>query len=474
MKVSLINPSLNEELNEKTMGKASWPPLGILYLASVLKESNYDVSVLDMPAKGYSIEDVIKWVEHEEPDILGFSTNSMTGRTAAKICTKIKESKPDIISIFGGFYATFNSERILRKYPDVDIVVRGEGENTILELVDSIENNRPRDEVLGLTYRSKESIKRTPDRPLIEDIDTIPFPDRSLLDEEYHSTISGVSLAPKKFTSVIHSRGCVYNCKFCCCTTFSKGRWRSRSVENTIEELKFLQEDGYKQFIFVDDTFTLNPKKTVELCRAMRKEEIDMEWICEGRVNNGSFELFKEMANAGCKIIYFGIESANQRILDYYDKRITIQQTNDAVRSARKAGIDLIIATFIVGAPDETREEIQKTLDFAQKLPIDIPQFNILGVNPGMQLWENMKQLGFLDEEKYWETGVWVSEICPTSIPSKEIEEMIKKSVYKFVLRPKYLASQIKNMITSRYIRNIILNNLKNIDSFKEILKNPI
>jgi anaerobic magnesium-protoporphyrin IX monomethyl ester cyclase len=474
MKVSLINPSPNEDISETIKGKASWPPLGILYLASVLKRNNYDVSVLDMPAKGYSIEDTVRWVEHEDPDVLGFSTHSMTGRCAASISDRVKEWNPNVLNVFGSFYATFNADRILRKYPSVDIVVRGEGEETILELVKSVDKGSPLEKVAGLNYREKKLVKRTPDRPLIEDVDSIPFPDRTLLEEEYHSTISGVSIAIKKFTSVLHSRGCVHNCKFCCCNQFSRGRWRDRSIDNTVEELSMLQDEGYQQFIFVDDTFTLNPNKTIKLCRNMRKEGIDMEWICEGRVDSGSHEMFREMVRTGCKIMYFGIESANQRILDYYDKKITPQQTEDAVRKARRAGIDLIVGTFILGGPDETREEIQNTLDFAQKLPMDIPQFNILGAHPGMQIWTEMKQKGYIDEEEHWETGIDVSKICPTSVPYDEIKAMIKKSVYKYSRRPSFILTQIGRILKSSYRRGVVMNNLGNIDDFLQAIREPV
>jgi radical SAM superfamily enzyme YgiQ (UPF0313 family) len=149
-----------------------------------------------------------------------------------------------------------------------------------------------------------------------------------------------------------------------------------------MEELLFLASEGYKQFIFVDDNFTANPKNVIKLCREMRKEKLDMEWTCEGRVDNASYEMFWEIAKAGCRILYFGIESANQRILDYYNKRITPEKSRTAVKTARKAGADVLVGSFIVGAPDETRAEIQNTIRFANTIPIDIPQFNILGVFP--------------------------------------------------------------------------------------------
>jgi radical SAM superfamily enzyme YgiQ (UPF0313 family) len=471
MKFSFINASPNEGLDERERRKsiASWPPLGILYLATVLKERGIEVSVLDQPAKGFTIEETVKWVEKENPDILGFSTFASSGRTAALISNKVKEKNPNVTTVFGNYYATFNPERILRKYPSVDIIARGEGENTALELVSCLQNKEKLKEVRGITFRNGKSIVSTPEQPLIRDLDSLPFPDRKLIDVDYHSIIAGANVAPKKFTSIVSSRGCVYKCRFCCCTQFARNMWRPRSVENTLEELHFLASEGYEQFIFVDDSFTLNQKRVIELCRAMRKEKIDMDWICEGRVDNCSYEMLSEIAKAGCRILYFGIESANQRILNYYNKQTTPQQSKTAVKAARKAGIDAVIGSFIVGAPDETREEIQNTIEFAKQIPIDFPQFNILGVYPGTDIWSEFEAKGLLDREEYWEMGVTVSEICPTAVPFNEIRQMIHDAFYHFVRRPSFILEQIVRTLRSSYRMQISINNLSRIN---DIIKN--
>jgi anaerobic magnesium-protoporphyrin IX monomethyl ester cyclase len=474
MKLSLINPSPNEELRERIRGEASWPPLGLLYMATVLKEKGLGVSILDQPAKGYSIEDTVRWVEGEDPDVLGFSGLSMSGRTAALTSIEVKKTLPDLPIVFGGLYATFNAERVLGKYPSVDIVARGEGEETIVDLVDTLKTGGSLKEVQGIAFRDRDAVFSTPDRPLIEDLDSLPFPDRSLLDDEYHSDIGGANIAVKKFTSVISSRGCVYRCRFCSCHQLCRGRWRARSVDNTMEELHYLASEGYKQFIFIDDCFTLNPKRAIEICRRMREEKLDFEWICEGRVDSSSYEMLREISRAGCKIIYFGIESANQSILDYYEKSITPEQSVQAVETARRAGIDLIMGTFIVGAPDETREEIQNTLDFAKKLPIDLPQFNVLGIHPGMDIWNEMKAKGYVDEERYWETGVGVPRICPTAVPFQEIGDMIKDAVYDFALRPGFILGQIGRTLKSPYRLGVVLNNLGRLGEIRKTFQNPM
>jgi len=474
MKFSFINASPNEGLDERERRKAiaSFPPLGILYLATVLKERGIEVSVLDQPAKGFTIEETVNWVEKENPDILGFSTFASSGRTAALISNKVKEKNPNIPIVFGNYYATFNSERILRKYPSVDIIVRGEGENTVVELVNCLRNKEKLKKVRGITFRNQKSIISTPDQPLINDLNSLSFPDRKLVDAEYHCMVAGANVAPKKFTSIVSSRGCVYRCRFCSCTQFARNMWRPRSVQNTLEELHFLASEGYRQFIFVDDSFTLNQKRVIKLCRGMRKEKIDMDWICEGRVDNCSYEMLREIAKAGCKILYFGIESANQRILNYFNKRTTPEQCKTAVKTARKAGIDIIGGSFIVGAPDETKEEIQNTIKFAKQIPIDFPQFNILGVYPGTEIWNEFEVNGLLKEGEYWETGIAVSEICPTAVPLNEIKQMVHEAFYHFIRRPSFLLEQIARTLKSSYRMKVLINNLNRIGDVRENICN--
>jgi len=473
MKFSFVNASPNEGLDERERRKAiaSFPPLGILYLATVLKERGIEVSVLDQPGKGFTIEETVKWIQKEDPDILGFSTFSTSGRTAALVSDEVKKKKPSTVTVFGNYYATFNSERILRKYPSVDIIVRGEGENTVIDLVNCLKHKGKLKEVSGITFRNNNRIVSTLDRPLIKDLDSLPFPERELIDVEYHSAIVGANVATKKFTSIVSSRGCVYKCRFCSCRKFARNTWRPRSVQNAIEELHFLASKGYKQFIFVDDSFTLNQKRVIKLCRRMRKEEINMDWICEGRVDNCSYEMLREIAKAGCKVLYFGIESANQRILNYYDKQTTPQQSKTAVKKARKAGIDVIIGSFIVGAPDETREEIQNTIEFAKQNPIDFPQFNILGVYPGTDIWNEFEMKGLLKGGEYWETGIAVSEICPSAVPLHEIRQMIHEAFYQFARRPSFILKQIVRTLKSPYRMNIILNNLSRMGSIRENIR---
>jgi anaerobic magnesium-protoporphyrin IX monomethyl ester cyclase len=181
--------------------------------------------------------------------------------------------------------------------------------------------------------------------------------------------------------------------------------------------------------------------------------------------------MLQEMVRANCKMIYFGIENGTQKVLDYYNKQTTPKQALDAVKRARNVGVDVIVASFIVGAPHETRKEIWNTLKFAQKLQVDIPQFNILATFPGTDIWEELKMQNLIDEDKYWETGVMVSEVSPDTVPTKEIENMIHEAYNNFFIRPSYILKQLAKIARSSYRRNVLINNLKRAETVVEGVK---
>jgi len=178
----------------------------------------------------------------------------------------------------------------------------GEKENTpALNWQKFLEKNGDLKKVLGINFRRNGQIISTPDRPLIKDVDSLPFPDREMLDIEYHNTTAGIVVAPKKFSSFVSSRGCVFKCRFCGCRRLARNLWRSRSVDNILEELHLLSSQGYKQFLFVDDNFTLNPKRVINLCQRLKKEKVDVEFFAEGRVDNCPQDMLQEMVGLTVK-----------------------------------------------------------------------------------------------------------------------------------------------------------------------------
>ena len=438
-----------------------FPPMGILYLATYLSENNFDVSLYDQFFYQSSIDDTLKWIKHEDPDILGFSTitTSGTGITSAEIAKRVKEEiNPNVKILFGNYHATFNDTRILNKYPFIDACIRGEGENTLLEIAEKTEKGHGFEDIRGVSYRNNGRIIRNEDRPLIENIDTLPFPNRKLLGNvEYKSEVEGLDISLGNFATASSSRGCAFQCTFCSSAMFW-GRWRPRSPKNIVEELSLLENQGYQNLYWVDDNFTISKKRLMELSYLIRKEKIDLNWMAEGRVTQSSRELLTAMKHMGCKIISYGVESGSQRVLDWYNKRITLNQVYDAIKNSKKVGIDIILANFIVGAPIETREEIIDTFNLSLKLDIDFPQFHILGIIPGNWIWDQMVDTKRINPDECWEVGTAI-----LNIPLSELMARIKETHRKFMQRPRYISRQIYKILKSRYRQKAFLYNIKNI-----------
>ncbi|TXT66729.1 MAG: Methyltransferase [Promethearchaeota archaeon] len=459
--IAFVNPApLRYIIERRDENSGAYPPLGILSIIASLKQAGYHNSVLfDQHATKIQTKHLLSKIKELDPSVIGF--NSLTDISMALrsvyIAQKIKRWNPNIKICFGNYHATFNHDRILKKYPFIDICVRGEGERTFLELIEKIENQKDLTDIGGITYRDGDGkIRINKDRPLIEALDELPFPDRTALgDVKYSQNYGGINADYGNFTTIQTSRGCTFNCAFCCQARISHQKWRNKSIDRVIEELHYLEELGYTNLFFVDDNFSNNPKRTIELCKAIRKNRLDFVWLTEQRVDLVRRDMIQEMRNAGCRTISLGIESANQRILDYFNKKITPKMAQDAARLVKKAGIDFIMGTFLIGAPSETLQEIKNTLSFAHQLNIDFPQFHIFGAIPGTDVWKRLVEEEKIDPEKYWETGV------KTLVPALDIVEREMRDAYiNFISRPRFILDQFRRTLISKHRLKIVLSNL--------------
>ncbi len=450
MKVILLYPGVivAADMTEKKFKEVPnyHIPLGILYLGQVLKNAGHDITLFDHFISKLSVNEVVEWIKKKDPDVLGFSVLSATFATANAIARKIKEWNPNLLIVYGGYLPTFCSREILKYCDYVDLIVRGEGEETFVDLLDSLEKRKSLSGILGISYRKNGSIMENPDRPLIQDLDKIPFPDRKLLQRSYQ--FHG------KITTIISTRGCPYRCRFCSCWKFSRGKWRLRSIENVIEEMSYLQSEGYRELLFTDDCFNANPKRILKFARLIKKEKLDFDWHINGRINRSEAQLLRTMVKTGCKTIIYGIESANQRILDYYHKRTTPSMAITAVKNAKKSGIEYIGAGFIIGAPIETQEEVLNTIKFGLKLQrygLTALQFQLLFLSPGTALYEQYQSMGYIDQEKDWGRELIAVEVVPSSLTRQYLEVLAKNAYKKFITNKRYLIYEYLKSIRSSY-----------------------
>lgn len=435
MNVALINPPQQPGL--KTFSEIGMivPPLGLAYLAAVLEESDYPVTIIDAPAQGLTFPQLRKEFEKLDPDVVGISVTTPNFKEASKVSRITKAVCPEATVVVGGPHVSFTPEETLRENPSIDVVCIGEGECTLLELVQFLEVNKDLSEVKGIAYRRNGVIKRNPPQPFIENLDELPFPARHLLPTNKYRAL-GKNFVPG---TVLTSRGCPFRCIFCSSSLLFGKKFRGRSPENVVNELEELHI-AYKahDIELLDDLFTFNQKRAEAICQEILNRKLDVRWVCSSRVDTITKKLMMKLRKAGCALIYLGVESGSQRVLGLIKKGIRIEQSIRALKWAEEAGIETL-ASFVLGVPGETKEEMEQTIKFAKKLNPDYAQFTIATPYPGTELYETAKEQGLLSENNWSQYTVLRPTVATENFTLKDLEKVLSKAYKQFYLRPLYL-----------------------------------
>ncbi|MFA7080482.1 MAG: radical SAM protein [Candidatus Bathyarchaeia archaeon] len=452
--ITLVNPAA------PVGATMHWPfaLLGLGYIAAVLEKAKYKVDVIDCQISNLSLEEFKEEIKKRQPDIVGVTSSTLTYKTGLKLIKEVKELLPNCIIIAGGPHVTFWDDNALEECPELDVVVRKEGENTILELVQKIEAGKSYDDVLGITYRKNGEIVRTPDRPYIEDLDSLPFPARHLWPMEKFKDYEDVLY-------LIMSRGCVYWCEFCCTVRMHGRKFRMRSPKNVVDELEFLHKTyGHKKFTFCDDAFTVDQPRIEEFCDEILKRNLKIEWNCGSRVDLVTKELLAKMKEAGCVSFWCGIESGTQQVLDAMKKGITPELTEKVLGWVRELGLKPA-PNVILGFPGETKESAWDTIKFVEKVaPDDLGFYNVATPFPGTPLYDLVKEKGWLrvtDFDKY-DTTRPIFETPQLSM--KELGKLREGAFHHYYLRRAYFLDKKRRfklstaiVVAMHFIANIKL-----------------
>jgi len=380
LRILLISPPTRSVVKE-VLG-ASGPPLGLAYLAAVARECGWEPRIVDGLTENPSQQELIGLMKGFQPDVVGLTATTTAIYDAYEVAKIAKEVNPEVKVLIGGPHATFMAEEVLRECPYIDVVVRGEGEETLREILSAFEKDGSLRDVAGITYREGGAVRENPPRKLIENLDDLPIPAYDLL------PMSKYVIGKVRFAAIMTSRGCPYNCVFCSSSLQFGKRWRAHSPERVLEELRILREKhGVREIEFLDDTFTLNQKRAIELSRRIVEEGLDISWSASSRVNTFSREVGEAMHRAGAHTVYFGIESGSEKTLKFIGKGITRRQAIDAVKAAKDSGLNAL-GSFVIGFPYETEEDIKKTIRFSNKVGVDLAQFTIATPYPGTRLWD--------------------------------------------------------------------------------------
>ena len=392
IKVALVYPYFHPA-NDNSIFR--FPPLGLGYIAAALKKRDIEVDLVDCTFLRFN--EAVERVKCARPQIVGFYSMFSMKKTTLELVAAIKKERTGDCPLFvvGGPLPSWSPESFLEAF---DVVVVGEGEETMVELANCLAQGAGFSGVRGLVYKDKERIVRTDPRGFIEDLDSVAFPSRELFDNEaykkYYRDRFGYSTS-----AMITSRGCPFSCDFCSRPIFGV-EMRSRSVGNIVDEVEEIAALGYDRVWFSDDCFTLNRQHVLAVCSELVHRKVDISWECLSRVDTMDAEVAEGMKRAGCLRVFFGIESGNDSVLGLMNKHITTAQAKSAVYAAKAAGLKTG-AFFIVGYPGESDKTVLDTVRFASALPLDYLSFTLPYPIPGTPLYERVKDKGVSIED--WE-----------------------------------------------------------------------
>jgi len=417
-KTLLIFPPSTVYFGDPTV-PALTPPLGLAYLASYLEKYYYPVTILDSIAEGnnklftnkkegycrYGLNDsqVLNQIKKNSPDIIGISCMySAYAGDAHRMAKLAKSLNPKTLVVVGGAHASIFPELTL-KDKNIDIVVSGEGELTLLEIVKRFEEGKSLSNIPGTLVRKGKKIKSNPPREYLKDIDSIPFPSWHLLPMEKYLSVKGQDYAMRRPGMVmITSRGCPGRCIYCSIHSVWGNSWRGRSPKNVVDEIeKLVIEYGINEFYFFDDSMGANKKRLGKICDEIIKRKLDIRWSPPNGIAHWTLDekLLEKMKKAGCYRITFGIESGNLETRKFIGKPYDLSQAKKMIKHANKIGM-WTICTNIIGFPYETRQQIQDTIDFAVKSGTDLAVFYLLCPHPGTKVYDIFKSEGLIDLDK--------------------------------------------------------------------------
>lgn len=440
MKIALICPPYPLE-------EYPSPPLGISYVAAVLESMGIEVEIWDFIVQKLSDEKIHTLMERFRPHVVGATAVTMNFLTAQRILKKVKEIDSDVITMMGGPHVSFDWENTLRLYNHVDLIVIGEGEETLNELIPNIKNRDKWNEIKGIAFRDNDGqIVKTPKRPLMSNLKDLPLPARHLLPLSKY-------LALGFPVSITTSRGCPNQCIFCQGRRLLGLKPRFRDIDNVLTEIEYLNLLGFHRINFADDFFTSKRERVIELCKKIKQRGLNFAWSAFVRADSIDRELLRIMKDAGCDKVSFGVESGNEEMLKRIKKRIKIPQVIKAAKMCVDVGMRCL-ASFIVGLPGESWETLRDTEALAKRLEsIGIEYgYHLLAPFPGTTIREKIYEYDLKILSDNWDDYDANRPIVATSyLTPEDILRFIKKYEEGLIKlqeeqRQKYLENKLDPM----------------------------
>jgi len=460
VKVLLVNPPYLQHIYGTTGHFAVHQPLGLAYLAAYLEARGVEVSILDANALMLTLEETARQVKGSRADLVGLTAVTNTITLVYELARLIKRDSPQKIIVAGGPHPSVMDRRTLEECQEIDVVVRGEGEETLRELVEVLGRGGGLEEVAGVTFRHNGSLCATGEREPIADIDTLPYPARHLLPLEVYRPGPFLNRGVKgeRYARLLTTRGCPHHCTYCAAPLLWP-RVRMHSAEYLVGEMKHLVRTyGVGHIDVLDDTFTASRRRLRRTCELIGEEGLEVAWTCYAGVRSlaRAPELIEAMKQAGCFGLELGIESGDEEVLARIRKDMTLDEARAVAAELRRQRMRWL-GFFMLGLPGETRASAERTIELAVELDPDIAFFSITTPFPGTELYAEMSRRGLITEGLGWDDMTLHGKtlMCTEHLSAEEVRALYESAVRAFYLRPGYAWKTLRHVLRSpREIRN--------------------
>lgn len=413
-------------------------PISLPYIAAVLREGGHEVQIVDCIADDLSTEELLETLGKFTPNLAIFDVSTPTISHDKEVIELIKQRNPKCHLSAIGTHVTALPGQVLRS-SKLDSVIRGEPELTSLALANTLEKGEDLGQVEGISHKQGGEVSNNPDRPFIEDLNSLPFPARDLIHNEKYT----MPVSNRSYTLLVSSRGCTGRCIFCTAHLYYGRKLRLRSADNICDELEEIVEKfGIKDVTMWSDTFTLNQDFVVSVCEEIMRRGLKVNWMTNSRVDKVDLELLKLMKSAGCSMVSYGVESAVPEILRNCKKGTTPEQIQNAFKWSREAGLETI-AHVILGLPGETRETIRETTSFMKKIKPDYAQFYGAIPFPGTEFYD------MTIDNKWLTTNDWrcfeinQAIVSYPELSAEELDKARSQAFRSFYFRPSYILKRL-------------------------------
>ena len=441
LKVALISPP---PASQWAFVDYQYPLIGLAYLAAVLEKDGHAVMVIDCPPQHLTYGHIDHELSRFQPDMVGITSVTATFNSALKVAQNTKQTCPKALVVLGGPHVTIADDQFLLQHPEVDVVVKGEGEQTLIELARYVIGTRSLNDVAGIAFNSKGQVIHTANRACIQNLDDLPYP-------AYHYfPLIKYRIFKKIGVPILTSRGCGSGCSFCLVPQIAGNNFRARSPASVLNELQAVKERYHVDFVtFNDEIFTYDKQRVLDICSGIKQRKIKVPWDCQTRVDLISKELLNAMKEANCQSINFGVESANQGILNAIGKGTTVHQNAAAIRLAKEAGLSVTVS-LVLGYPGETDQTIHQTIDFIKRTEPDDLYLFLATPFPSTQLRDAVSDLGWKMSQDWNSYEMQTASFENQGIPFDRINKM-REVFYNQLYSPTYILKQsVKGTIYSK------------------------